>query len=446
MELTLGEIKTLFNVRNDHLPDDFLVKNMNRDSRSIQPGEVYVAIKGERFDGHDFVSQAIEKGASAVLIDRDMDCEKAILVSDVVRAMGELAHFYRSKFGQPIIAITGSSGKTTTKELLTHVLSQFGKVVATQGNLNNHIGVPVTVFRFDSDSDFFIVEMGMSALEEIRYLAKMVQPNIGVVTSVGRAHLENLGNIENIAKAKSELFAELSSKDKAFVFVDDPWISKMPTKAKKITYSFTKGDYVASDITWDGQATQFKISAENKIFPVSLSLSGTHHVQNALSVFAIADRLGLSKDLVVKALASFSIDMNRGQVLDKGPLKIIDDSYNANPDSMKVALESLVQAHQKSYKIAVLGDMLELGGQAEECHLEIGEFCRSLGVDALLSCGEYGPTYIKGFGLATGQFFENHKDLAMHLRSMGSKEKSIVILLKGSRGSQMEKVLEYLEG
>lgn len=449
MELTYGELKKIFPQNTLTLADDVTVSGISKDTRTLRPGNLYVAIRGDNFDGHDFVDQAFASGAKAVLVDRDLKITNSILVEDVTLALAKLASYYRDKFNQPLIAITGSSGKTTTKELLTHVLLGAGAVVATKGNLNNHIGVPLTIFEFNSAACFFVVEMGMNHLGEIDYLCRMAKPTHASITSIGRAHLEGVGGtLDGVAKAKGELFLGLSVGAKAFVLADEPRIVSMPTKADRVLFGFdAKATYGVSELFLKDDCTEFVMTEPRGRFVVRLPLIGRHHVQNAANVYAIASELGLSSELIVDRLGSFSIQSNRGKVLQRGLLKLIDDSYNANPDSMRAAIQAFQDRYADQRKILVLGAMRELGAGEVALHEEIGAFCKELGFENLLVIGDLGRYYLKGYyGDAIfdeGLVANSHQELARKLNVLAGK-KEAVVLIKGSRSNHLEKIFEYL--
>jgi len=450
MNLNIGEIKKMFPNNTLKYDDALSLMGVNRDSRIIKKGEVYVAIKGKNFDGHEFVGQAFENGAIGAIVDREIDgLSNLIVVDDVIQALASLATYYRKKFRQPVIAVTGSNGKTTTKDFLKRVLEEQCSVIATKGNLNNHIGVPITIFSFSDDADYFIVEMGMNHFEEIRHLTKIALPNIALITSIGRAHFEGVeGTIEGVAQAKGELFEELGPNDVAFVYLDDPYISKMKTRAKTITFGFTNhSDVWADGIAMNEDGSCFKLHHGTKTFDVKIQMVGRQHIQNALSVYAIASYLGIEDKKILRGLEGFQIAINRGRKLRIQDLTIIDDTYNANPDSMKLTIQSLCDAYPDRYKIVALGGMLELGRQAPDFHEAIGVFCKQSGIDEIFAYGNNADRYLSGFGYDQEEghkrFFADHKSLAASLVKFEGR-KDVVLLLKGSRGMTMERVLEYL--
>ncbi len=452
MLLTFGEIKTLFQDHTLTQSDDEIVVGICRDTRNIKPGEIYLAIKGETHDGHSFLEKAFEKGASASFVqDKTLNKPNLIYVDDVIKAMGDLASYYRAKFQKPVIAITGSNGKTTTKEILTHVLSLVGKVISTQGNLNNHIGVPITIFSFTNDADWFVVEMGMNHFDEIRTLTKITNPTIGLITNVGRAHLEGVGGkIENVAKAKGELFEELDKNATAVFFNDCPYISALTTKARAFTFGFdSKSDVWADNIKNAGQQTNFTLCFDEQTFPVTLNSIGKHHVQNALAVFTIAHQLGLETKTIIKGIESFSLKMNRGEKIDLGNITLIDDTYNANPDSMEAVFNALSEEYPQAYKIAALGGMGELGKEAISLHTEVGKKAHQAHIDEVYAYGENSQHILKGYGYKENEInkrhFTNHEEMAKTIaKKTKNPSQQTIILFKGSRTMTMEKALEEL--
>ncbi|MCP5464033.1 MAG: UDP-N-acetylmuramoyl-tripeptide--D-alanyl-D-alanine ligase [Deltaproteobacteria bacterium] len=454
MKICVSDLYKCFGEQGLSLPDDFCFAKVVHDSRAVTKDSLFLAVKGPRFDGHDFIKQARASGAKAILCEKRIDDQAdQIVVPDVVQAMGQMASYLRERISKPVIAITGSSGKTTTKELLAHALSQVGKVNFTKGNLNNHLGVPLTVFDFDEDADFYIIEMGMSHFGEIEYLAKMVSPSHALVTNVGHAHIENLGGrLEGVAKAKGELFACLGEDAIAFSFDDDPFIRTMLTAAKRISYGFSGScDFNACEVKVSEQGNEFCVCYGEEKVLIQQKLVGRHHVQNALVVYAICNTLGVDDENILSALKSFEIHFNRGRRLDFDGHVLVDDSYNANPDSMRAAVSALVESFPQRKKILVMGDMLELGDQAVTLHHEIGVFAKELGIDALYAKGEISKNAVLGFWKDDKEFLKTHwdsdaKGLAQKIiRQEWQQGTPLGLLVKGSRGSAMEKVIEALQ-
>lgn len=449
MSLTVQEIQKLFPKNTITLSPETKLPRFCQDTRKLKPGDVYVAIPGPRFDGHDFVEEAFAKGAGLALVSQTtLKWENLVCCENTVQAIGTLASLYRNRFSGPVIAITGSSGKTTTKDLIIHVLKNFGSVAGTSGNLNNHIGVPLTLLGFSEEAHFFVIELGMSAPGEISRLAKMVRPDIGLITNIGRAHLQYFPKgEEDVAKAKGELFAGLTKNDIAVINLDDDWIQKLPTSAKKITFGLNqKTGICAENFSFSENGSSFDLKVEEKTFPVKLKMVGKHHISNALAAFATVSALGLESEKIIRGLESFSVEKNRGRLLRHKNLIIMDDTYNANPDSMMAAFSSLqlLCPHQK--KIAVVGEMLELGNDSEKLHKEVGEKACALGFSEIFSYGAMGKFYQKGFGKAAPhRHFDDHKKMAKEILELAKENRGeLALLIKGSRGTTMEKVLEEI--
>lgn len=452
MKLTLKELAALFPENTLEGDDALFVTGLCQDTRKITKGEVYIAISGENFDGHDFVSAAFEKGAVAALVSKsDLKMKNCFYCEDTVAGLGKIASYYRNQFSQPLIAITGSSGKTTTKEYLAHVLSQSGPVIATTGNLNNHIGVPLTISRFDDQSHYFVVEMGMNHAGEIRYLAKIAKPTMALITGVGHAHMEGVGGtLADVAKAKGELFEELDADAVAIVNADDPNVVSLPTKARRVSFGLAENaDVRAKDLEFLQGLAKFTICHGTKTYPVKIRMVGHHHVRNALSVFAVCKTLGLATEKIIAGLESFNMDFNRGRILEKGRVFLIDDTYNANPDSMHAAFESLALQFPKALKVGVLGAMLELGLRSGELHFGVGADAKKMGLDEIFAYGGDSTESLKGFGYSEAEIaarsFTTHDVMADKIATrLKSHSGEIALLVKGSRGMKMEKVLERL--
>lgn len=451
MKLTLGEIAKLFPHNTLTLPATTGVVDFCQDTRKLTPGALYVAVPGDHFDGHDFVKEAFAKGACAALVSRPQMGENCFVCDDTVQGLAKLAHYYRKKFHQPVIAITGSSGKTTTKELLSHVLSAFAPVVATVGNLNNHIGVPLTIAKFNEQAGFFIVEMGMNHFGEIHHLTKMVEPTVALITNIGLAHIENLGGTrDGVAKAKGELFLALNANATAILNNDDEKIRTLPTRAHKITFGIdVPSEIRATEIQFDSTGTRFTLNCGQQSHPVHLSLVGRHHILNALAVFAISRVLQLDSQKVIQQLESFSVTFNRGRVIPHGRIIFIDDTYNANPESMKMACEALVLQFSSAKKVALLGGMLELGRASPEYHRDVGAFAKKIGIDEIFAYGGDAKAYLEGFGYSAVEvaehFFETQAAMA-NAAAQAQQDDSgrVAILVKGSRGMKMENVLQMM--
>ncbi len=427
--------------------------NSTIDSRRVTPKSLFFALKGTKGDGHDYVKSATENGASLCVVEREVsELSYYALVENVEAFMAHLAHQLRQRIKSPVIGITGSSGKTTTKEYLKHVLSAFGSVEATQGNLNNHLGVPLTLFNFSDDQDFYIIEMGMSALREIAFLTKICEPHIGIITSVGRAHLEGVGGtLAHVAQAKGELFENLKPERFALVNEDDHWIKGMNTPAQTIKYGFSDSASLrATNYRVENHSAFFDLIYQDKVYCVELPAVGRHHVINSLAVLSVCVALHLDITKAIATLSKFKLPDNRGGIWQWNNTLLIDDSYNANPDSMLASLKSLRESYPNHYPIAVLGGMNELGQNSPELHYEVGQACSDFGYSALLCMGTYAGQYVRGANenkkqdLFMAHEFSDYKSLGMELINLVSNHSQSVVLLKGSRGWKMESVIEFL--
>ncbi|HLF51293.1 UDP-N-acetylmuramoyl-tripeptide--D-alanyl-D-alanine ligase [Flavobacterium sp.] len=426
------------NIQNIH--NLFLKCNsVSIDTRKIESKSFFVAIKGERFDANTFAKEALEKGASYVIIDNDeffID-ERTILVKDSLIALQELAKFHRNYLKLPIIALTGSNGKTTTKELIHVVLSKKYNTKATVGNLNNHIGVPLTLLSFDAKTEIGIVEMGANHQKEIEFLCDIAQPDFGYVTNFGKAHLEGFGGVEGVIKAKSEMYDYLSKNDKTvFVNLEDP-IQVEKTKNMK-TYSFGINKPNANVNITSVKANPFvEITfSDNHIVSRLIGLYNANNINAAMTIgkyFKVAD-----SDIKI-AIEGFVPENNRSQLLHKNTNEIILDAYNANPSSMAVAIENFIQL-DKSNKIAILGDMFELGTESLAEHKSIVDL---LSKEEKTTCYFIGKDfYHNKIEKGNFHFYETFEDFSNVLKE--SKFENKMILIKGSRGMALERTLELL--
>jgi len=448
MTMTVKDILQLFDGAKNFTGDSsVVVRAVQIDSRQVMPNDIFVAIHGDKQDGHDFIADALQKGACLCLSEKKTSFEKTIVCDDSIRALATMANWYRKKLKSPLIAITGSSGKTTTKDLLQQALSAYGKTQATAGNFNNHLGLPLTLLSFATDADFSIVEMGMNASGEIAALCQIAEPNIGLITNVGPAHLEKFsGRIENIAKAKGELFAALGTSQTAVINLDDPFVSGLPTQAQRITFGFLENADVRGDnlVLANNQST-FDVMYSQKTLKVRLPLVGKHHAQNALAVLAVIMALGLDPEKAVGSFRNFVPNSRRGRFIDFSGGTIMDDSYNANPSSMRAAFETLCHQFPTHQKIAVLGDMFELGDSAAKWHEQVGQAAKEMGVGHLYVLGENAGFYVQGFGQKNATHFENANSLVRQLyEDLQTKQEPVAILFKGSRGMKMENCLAEL--
>ncbi|MFF3617487.1 UDP-N-acetylmuramoyl-tripeptide--D-alanyl-D-alanine ligase [Streptomyces sp. NPDC002580] len=364
------------------------------DSREVGHGGMFVAVAGARVDGHDFVDQAVATGASCVLATRPVGVP-AVVVPDVTAALGRLAQHVLTRTGTQIIALTGSAGKTSTKDLLAQVLSRHGETVATPGSFNTEIGLPLTVMRADESTRYLVLEMGARHRGDIAYLASLTPPQIGVVLNVGSAHVGEFGSREAIATAKAELVEALPAADQDGVAVlnaDDELVAAMATRttATTLMYGTAEGAAIrATDIEVTAGRASFVLHTPDGQAPVTLRLLGTHQVHNGLAVAAVVHALGMDTDHIAAALSSAEpVSAGRLQVLDRADgVTIINDAFNANPESMRAGLEALTSLAQGRRTVAVLGEMKELGDTAKAAHADVGQLVGNLGIDVLVTVG-----------------------------------------------------------
>ena len=425
------------------------------DSRKIESGQLFFAIIGENFDGHQFVEGALANGGAGAVVDRQMeiglkDGQFLIKVADTTKALQDLARYYRRKFDLRVIGVTGSVGKTTTKDIIAAILTEKYNVLKTEGNLNNYYGLPLMLFKVSPENQVLVLEMGMSAFKEIELLAKIAEPEIGVVTNVGSSHLEFLKTLDNVAIAKQELIENLTGSRIGILNIDDPRVKKMaPLANQAIFYGRDpEAQYRAQTI---GEQTlegiDFILQAENQEISMHLPVPGEHNVQNALAGIAVGRALGLSFSEIEAGLRKFTPSKMRMNIaeLSEG-ITILNDAYNANPESMKAGLKVL--ASRPGRKVAVLGDMLELGEHSENAHREIGKFAGEAGVDLLFHKGPNAGWVIEGAflgGMKTEQVFAFSDNGELSEKLLSLIEPGDTVLVKGSRCMRMEEVVKQLE-
>jgi len=441
------------------------LKGISIDSRTLSKGNIFFAIKGENLDGHNFVSQAIEKGASLVVIAESkagdftqiaLDSVPFILVSDTKKALQKLALWYRKKFSPKVIAVTGTNGKTTTKDMIACVLAEKYKVLKSPKSYNNQIGLPLTLFQLNPKIEVLTVELGTTNLGEIANLTQIALPDVGVITNIGPAHLETFGSLERIAKAKFELLDEMSFDGVSVLNIDDKVIQKRGKKEKRKTLTYAlenEADYQATDVKYSDEGfVSFSVGAYRNTplqqFPIHLKLLGEHNVYNALAAFVCGELLGVEREKIREALEEYSPSELRMELVKIGGIRIINDAYNANPVSMKNALLTLDRMENKGRKIAVLGDMLELGEKEIDFHKEIGSFVAQSKVDLLLTVGEL-SNLIASQALNSRMdnkniiSFHNNSDLSSYLKE--NLVDGDLILFKGSRKMKLEEVVTDLK-
>jgi len=408
------------------------------DTRKLEEGNLYVALKGDNFNGNAFAKAALEQGASRAIIDEgEFESDNTILVNDGLETLQKLSSYHRTYLGLPIIALTGSNGKTTTKELINAVLSQKFKTSATIGNLNNHIGVPLTLLAMDKTTEIGIVEMGANHQGEIAQLCEIARPDYGYITNFGKAHLEGFGGFEGVIKGKSELYAFLRSND-GLVFVnnDDSKQIQQSDGCNIYTFGNSKGDLIIEDYN----ANPYVIVSVNDV-KIQSQLVGTYNTTNIAAAIAIGNYFKLSLDQIKKGLEEYLPDNNRSQIIQSNNTSIILDAYNANPTSMEAALRNL-GAQEVDYRIAFLGDMFEVGATSQTEHELIARIAVSLGINEIYLVGEHFNA-VADLGASIKRFksFELFKKSFNGLKKDGQ---NVAILIKGSRGMAMERVLDLL--
>ncbi|MBI2842807.1 MAG: UDP-N-acetylmuramoyl-tripeptide--D-alanyl-D-alanine ligase [Armatimonadetes bacterium] len=427
------------------------VTGVSTDTRTIRPGDLFFALVGENGDGHEYAATAVEKGAAAAVVSRQVDTAGSLVrVSDALVALGDLAAWYRRLFDVRVVAITGSVGKTTAKEMIAAVLGTTFRTLKNSGNFNNEIGVPLTILELNSEHEILIQEMAMRLPGEIARLAEIAGPDIAVITNIGVSHIERLGSRDAIAAAKAELLEALPFDGLAVLNADDPYLDFLSSRysANRVTFGISGGDVRAEDISLDSQGRpSFTAVVGQTRFDVALPVSGEHNVANALAAVAVGLCFGLPVERIAEALSEVSLPEKRVNIFEaRGGWKVFDDTYNANPDSMASALRTL-SVMEGRRKIAILGDMLELGDYAERAHREVGRIAAESGLFKLITVGELGLMIGEGArnGGFTGEIEHYDSSEAAGVAIKGFVRFGDVILVKGSRGMKMEKVVEALK-
>ena len=415
------------------------------DTRTLEKDNLYIALKGERFDGHDFVKQAQDKGAACLLLEKSVHTDiPTIQVKDSRKAMGALANVWRKQLNTPIVAVTGSNGKTTVKEMLKQIFSKAGSVHATQGNLNNDIGVPLTLFKLSASDDYAVIEMGANHAGEIAYLTELTQPDVATITQCAPAHLEGFGSIEGVARAKAEIFQGLGESGVAVINADDDYADYWQDCVKQkrqLTFGVNaQADVTARNIEVDLNGCYFQLYSPNGNIEIHLPLLGEHNVMNALAAAACAIAINIELETIQQGLAAMQAVKGRLQRVKgiNGSL-IIDDTYNANPKSLSAAIDTVTAKTKNAF--LVLGDMGELGDDALSMHEQAGVYARSKGINRLFTLGELSQHACVGFG-ESFYSYENHAALAKAIKPLLNEE--VVVLVKGSRTMHMEDIVSLL--
>ena len=444
-----------------HEHAELMFEAVSTDTRNIHAGDIFIALVGDQFDAHNFLSLAVEKGAAALVVSTPVD-NIAIpqwVVDDTTIALGHIAQYHRELFSGVVVGITGSSGKTTVKGMLQSIFQTAvgqDRVFATHGNLNNQFGVPLSLLSLAVQHDYAVIEMGASAVGDIDYLTDIAKPDVALVNNVMPAHIEGFGSLENIAIGKGEIFNGLNNAGIAAINLDDAFASQwlvQNQRRKIVGFSIDENNshahavsifICAKDIQQTNQGfAEFLLSIDKSLTPVSLSILGVHNVANALAASACAHALGISNSNIARGLEQFSTVSGRMKAMRGfNDCQLIDDSYNANPGSVKAAVDVLSSASSESYKVFVLGHMAELGEYAEHEHEQLGLYMSTQHVDKVLVIGDYAEAVAKSLG-DKAICFKSIGKLIDEVKALASN--NTIFLIKGSRSSHMERVVQALQ-
>jgi len=431
------------------------VRRICTDSRFVQPGDLFFALNGERFDGHDFIDDAVRKGAVAVLVERgrapaDIARCAVLAVEDTRKALGRLSAEYRKDFALPIIAIAGSNGKTTTKELVASTLKQKLPTLWSEASFNNDIGVPMTLLRLENKHEAAVFEVGTNHPGELAPLVRMIQPNYGIITSIGREHLEHFKDLAGVAEEEGWLAELLPPDGKLFVNGDNEWTNHIVrrSRATAVKAGFNQGNHWRiRELRQDKKGITFKVDAPRADFSgeYRVNLLGRHQAVNGLFAMAVAVELGLSRGEIEKGLAACKPAKMRLQLWEHNGVRVLDDAYNANADSMLAALQTLQDLPCKGRRVAVLGDMAELGTHSEAAHEELGRRAAELGIGQLFAIGKMAPVLARGARRAGMSRVIEFADVETAAGAVKSFLKAgDLMLLKASRAARLERVAELL--
>ncbi len=427
---------------------DTCVKNVSIDSRQVFEDTLFVPLKGEKSDGHDYILEAFENGAVATISEKKINSSNAVvLVKDTSKALGDIAKYYKKKFNIKTVAVTGSVGKTTTKDMLSAVMNMQYNTLKTEGNFNNELGLPLTVLKIKSTHEAAVLEMGMSAFGEISYLADIARPDVAIITNIGMSHIENLGSQEGIFKAKTEICEYFNKDSLLIVNGDDKYLKK--AKDFKgfgvVTYGIeNECDYQARDIENLGlEGTKFSVDIYEREYRIHVKTPGVHNVYNALAAIACGVHYNIGPNKIIEGIENFSLTAMRMSVEKAGTLTLINDCYNSSPDSVNAALRVL--STQNTRKVAILGDILEMGDFAKDAHYKIGEEVAKNKVDVLLTAGKNAKFIAEAAsenGVPEGMSFNTTEELVLNVSKFIKDNDTI--LIKASRGMHFEKVVEKI--
>lgn len=428
---------------------DLTVTAVTTDTRKVSAGCLFIALKGERFDAHDFAGDAVANGAAALLVSKRLQIDvPQVVVSDTRIALGELAAWVRQQVDTRVVALTGSSGKTSVKEMTAAILRQCGETLYTAGNLNNDIGVPLTLLRLTTAHQYAVIELGANHQGEIAWTTGLTRPESALVNNLAAAHLEGFGSLAGVAKAKGEIFLGLPAQGTAIINADSNdlprWQAQL-SQQRVWQFSAVEGattDFHASDVTITSQGTAFTLHTPQGTAAVLLPLPGRHNIANALAASALALSVGAPLTAIAQGLATLQAVPGRLFPIALGPQKLLlDDSYNANVGSMTAAAQVL--ADMPGYRVMVTGDMAELGAEEVACHRQVGEAARQAGIDKVLSVGSLSQHISDASGV--GEHFSDKASLSARLSTLIAEHQVITVLVKGSRSAAMEQVIQTLQ-
>ncbi|WP_318373931.1 UDP-N-acetylmuramoyl-tripeptide--D-alanyl-D-alanine ligase [Enterobacter sp.] len=435
-------------LKGELIGSDLTIDAVTTDTRKLTPGCLFVALKGERFDAHDFAATAKEGGAGALLVSRKVECDlPQLLVKDTRLAFGELAAWVRQQVPTRVVALTGSSGKTSVKEMTAAILSQCGNTLYTAGNLNNDIGVPMTLLRLTPEHEFAVIELGANHQGEIAWTVSLTRPEAALVNNLAAAHLEGFGSLAGVAKAKGEIFTGLPQNGIAIMNADNnDWLNWQSVIGDRKTWRFSpnaaNSDFTATNIHVTSHGTEFTLQTPTGNVEVLLPLPGRHNIANALAATALSMAVGATLDAVKAGLAQLKAVPGRLFPIALGESQLLlDDSYNANVGSMTAAAQVL--SEMPGYRVMVVGDMAELGAESEECHAQVGAAAKAAGLDRVLSVGTASKTLSDASGV--GEHFNDKSAVVTRLKALIAEHQIITILVKGSRSAAMEEVVRALQ-
>ncbi len=458
MDIKVKDIIKTCNAKLVFGDEEIVCENFSKDTRTIEKDDVYVGIKGENFDGNSLYIDALEKGARVcilqdIIVDEDTmnkyNDRAVILVNDTIKALQSIASLKRSLYNIPVVAITGSVGKTSTKDIIASVVGEQYKVLKTQGNLNNHIGLPMTILQL-KDHEALVIEMGMNNLGEISVLSKIGKPDIAVITNVGTSHIGNLGSRENILKAKLEILDGLKSNGTLVINNDNDllsaWNKNYSGDINIVTYGINNNsDFIASDIVMSEESSKFKLKYMDNESEIIVPVGGEHFIYNALSAVVVGTIMGITLDKIKKGIENFQLTKSRMEKISLPEnITVINDCYNANYDSMKAAIEFVARTNAKR-KIAVLGDMLELGEFSEELHKKVGEAVVNNNIDMLITVGSMAKIIASTAAESNIEVYEFDNNMQAIEKIKEVMQKDDIILVKASNGMKFNEIIGELK-